>query len=122
MIAALAVLALVVDHPALGIDLDLADREVALKVRGVVPGIPETELQRTEQGQPGRGVPVVGDRRPPDLEGLAQGDEVGDLGLDPGSPRADDRVPEPVTAAIALQLRLRGLPGRRPEVPAVPVP
>jgi hypothetical protein len=112
----------VVDHPALRVDLDLADREVALEVRGVVPGVPETELDGAEQRQPGRIGAVIGDRRPPDLQGLAEWDEVDDLGLDAGPPRADDGVAEAVTAAIVLELGVRRLPGRRPEVPAVPVP
>jgi hypothetical protein len=112
----------VVDHSTLRLDLDLADREVALEVGGVVPGFPETELDGAEQRQPGRIGAVIGDRRLPDLEGLAERDEVGDLGLDAGPARADDRVAEAVTAAIGLELGVRGLPGRRPEVPAVPVP
>ena len=44
VIAALAVLGLVVDDPV--DDLDLADVEIALVVGGVVPGIPQAELDR----------------------------------------------------------------------------
>jgi hypothetical protein len=111
----------VVDHAPLDLDLDLADREVALEVAGVVEGVPEAEFDGAEQREVGRRRAVIGDRRPPDLEGLAERNEVRDLDLDAGPARADDRVAQAVAAAIVVELGPRGLPRRRPELFAVPV-
>ena len=70
VVAALAVLGLVVDDAA--VDLDLADREVALEVRGVVERVPEAELDRAEQRQPCALLARVRHPRAPDLDRLAQ--------------------------------------------------
>ena len=85
VVAALPVFGRVVDDAFVGHHLDLADREVALEVGGVVQGVPETELDRAEQRQLGARGTVVGDRRPPDLEGLAERDDVRRLDLDAGA-------------------------------------
>jgi hypothetical protein len=42
------------------VHLDLADRQVPLQVGGVVPRIPETELDRAERRKLYRGVPAIG--------------------------------------------------------------
>ncbi len=114
VVAPLAVLALVVDDTVL--HLDLAHREVALEVRRVVPRIPETELDGAEEREARGGGAVVHEPRPPQLECLAERDEVESLDLDTVATRPDDRVPEPVPAAVLLEVALSRLPGRRPEV------
>ena len=52
VVAALPVLGAVIDDTA--VDLDLADRQVALEVGGVVPGVPQAELHGAEQREDGR--------------------------------------------------------------------
>ena len=49
-------------------------------------------------------VAPVGDPRPPDLERLAERDEVERLRLDARPARADHRVAEPVAAAVVLEV------------------
>ena len=55
----------VVDHAV--VDLDLADRVVALEVRRVVVGVPEAELDRADQREAGGRRSLVGHARAPDL-------------------------------------------------------
>ena len=116
MVSALAVFGRVVDHAA--VHLDLADGEVPLQVRRVVRRVPEAELDGAEQRQLGDGVAMIGDPRPPDLDRLAERDEVQRLDLDASAAGPDHRVPETVAAAVVLHLRSGGLPRRRPEVAA----
>jgi hypothetical protein len=47
VVATLPVLRLVIDDAV--VHLDLADREVALEVGGIVAGVPQAELDRAEQ-------------------------------------------------------------------------
>ena len=61
VVSALAVFGRVVDDAA--IHLDLADGEVPLQVRRVVPRVPKAELDGAEQRQPGDGVATIGDPR-----------------------------------------------------------
>ena len=82
VVAALPVARLVEDDPVR--DLDLAGRERALEVRRVLPRVPEAELDRAEEREPGGRVAAVDDPRAPDLERLAERDEVQRLRLDPG--------------------------------------
>ena len=119
VVAALAVLRHVVDHAVL--DVDLAGREVALEVRGVVLGVPEAELHGAEDREPRRVRPLVGHPRPPDLERLPGRHEVGALGADAAARPRDDRVPEAVTAAVGVELALGRLPARVPVVAGVVV-
>src|SRR3989304_2404358 len=51
VIAALAILGLVVDHPV--DDLDLAERVIGLEVGGVVPGIPQAKLHAGDHREAG---------------------------------------------------------------------
>ena len=112
MVASLAVLGLVVDDAVL--DLDLADRVVALEVRRVVLRVPQAELDRAEQRQAGRRRPLVRHARPPDLEGLAERHEVARLRPDPGAARGDGRVAHPVAALVVVELALGRLPAGAP--------
>ncbi len=114
VIAALSVLGLVVDDAVF--DLDLSGGEIALEVGLVVPGIPETELDRGEERQLRFAVALVRDPRAPDLEVLLDRNEVQRLGLDAVVARGDRRVAHAVPALVVLELRLRRLPGRRPEL------
>ncbi len=114
VVAPLPVLGLVVDDAA--VHLDLAGGEVALVVGGVVLRVPETELDRGEEREIGGGVALVRHRRAPDLEGLAQRDEVEGLGANPVQGRGDSRVRHPVPALVVVQLTPGRLPGRRPVV------
>ena len=114
VVAPLAVLGLVVDDAV--VDLDLARREVALEVGGVVLGVPQAELDRAEQRQAGRHGSLVGDPGPPDLELLPERHEVERLRADPGMRRPDDRVAQPVPAGVVLELALDRLPARAPVV------
>ena len=120
VIAPLAVAGRVVDD---AVDhLDLADREVALEVRRVVERVPEAEFHRAEERQHRGLLAAVGDGGAPELECLAERDEVERLDLDPRAAPRDHRVAEPVAAAVAVELAARGLPRRRPEVARVVVP
>ncbi len=120
VVAALPVLGLVVDH-AVG-DLDLPGGVVPLVVGGVVLRVPQGELDRGEDGQLGRGVAVVGDGEPPDLERLAARREVERARPDPFLGRADRGVRHPVPALVGVQLGAGGLPGRRPVLAVGVVP
>ena len=108
VIAALAVLGLVIDHAVF--DLDLAGAVVALVVRGVVPRIPQRELDAREQIERSRLVALVDDLGLPDLERLTQRDEVARLGGDAAIGRRDRRVAHAVPARVAFERRLGRLP------------
>jgi hypothetical protein len=110
VVPALPVLGLVIDHAVR--HLDLADRVVALEVRGVVPRVPQAELHGAEQGERRGRRPPVGEAGPPDLERLAGRHEVERLGLDPRAATADHGVAESVAAAVVLQVGPDRLPRR----------
>ena len=114
VVAPLAVLGRVVDDAVL--DLHLADRVVALEVRGVVLGVPQAELDRAEEREPRRLGPLVGDPDPPDLEVLPARHEEQRLRADAPVARGDDRVAQAVAAGVVLQLALGRLPARAPVV------
>ena len=63
--------------------LDLAHAEVALKVGGIVVGIPQAKLNTGEDREADRFVPPVGQRQLPDLQVLTQRDEIAGLGGNP---------------------------------------
>src|SRR6266508_2223065 len=98
VIATLSVLGGVIDDAVR--DLDLANRVVALEVRGIVLRVPQAEFDRAEEREAGARISLVGDACPPDLCGLGEGHEVERLGTNARVRGADDRVAEPVTAAV----------------------
>ena len=103
VIAPLAVLGLVIDHPVL--DLDLAGAEVALEVGGVVLRVPQAELDAAKRprARPASSRWLVSGELP-DLQVLAQRHEIAGLGLDAAVGRADDRVAQAVAAVVVVQL------------------
>ena len=117
VVAALAVLGLVVDRAAL--DLDLADREVALVVRLVVRGVPEAELDEREELHALLLLRAVGERDAVDLGVRPERDEVEDLGLEALPPAGDLRVREADAALVEVELALHRRPAGRPVVAAV---
>ena len=116
VIAALAILGLVVDHPV--DDLDLAERVIALEVGGVVPGIPQAKLHAGDHREAGGHRPLVGQRQAPDFQACAEGDEGADRGGDAGGGGGDGGVAQPVPALVARQRATHGQPGRRPHLRA----
>ncbi len=108
VVAPLAVLGPVVDDAA--VHLHLAGREVALKIGGVVLGVPQAELHRGEDRQRTVNVTQVGQPEPPDLEGLTEGDVVQGLGPDAPVARGDHGVREAMTALVVVEDWLGGLP------------
>ena len=114
VIATLAIFGLVIDDAR--VDLDLADREIALEVRRVVPRVPQTELDRAEQRQRRGAVPSVRDPGAPDLDGIAERDEEERLRLDPEVLRTDPRVTETVRALVRVEVVVGRLPEWRPEL------
>ncbi len=119
MVAPLPVLRRVVDDAVL--DLDLADRVVALEVGRIVLRVPQAELDGSEQRHP-RGLrPLVGQADAPDLERLTDRDEVARLDADPGALRRDRRVAQAVPALVRLEVAVGRLPAGAPVVAAVVV-
>ena len=116
VIAALAVLGLVVDHARGRVDLDLAGAEVALEVGRIVLRVPQAELDGGEDRELRRLGAVVGHGELPDLQILAERDEVAGAGFDAAVGRADDRVAHPVPAGVVVQRAAGRLPRRRPEI------
>ena len=98
------------------LDEHFARREVALEVGRIILGIPEAELDGPEHGQACRLCPEVRDPGPPHLERLAGRHDVERLGTDAAALGSDDRVPESMAAAVALEFALRRLPARVPIV------
>ena len=85
-----------------------------MEVGVVFEGFPEAELDRVEKRNIGRGAPLVGDAHPPNLEVLAERNEVQRLGSNPLVARADDRVAKPMAAAVVLEVTLGRLPAGAP--------
>ena len=110
VVAPFAVLGLVVDH---SVDhLDLSGGEVALKVGGVIPGIPQAELQAGKDVQRPRFGAAVGERQVPHLEVFTQRDEIARAGFHPLVEGFNDSIAQAVAAGIAFEGRTRGLPAR----------
>src|ERR1035438_244908 len=120
MIAALAILRLVVDY--LIFDLDLAGAEVPLEVSGIVLRVPKAELDGGEDGEPGGLPAAVGHLELPDFQVLAQRDEVAGLRVDILIAGGDGGIAQAVAAFVMIQWSACGLPGGRPECPALVVP
>ena len=122
VVAALAVLGLV-EHGrpvrAVLLDLDLADRQVALVVGLVVLRVPQAELDEREERDRLRRVGGVGDRDLLDLGGLADGHEEQRLDRDAAALARDARVAEAVPRLEVVQVRLDRQPRRGPHVAAV---
>jgi hypothetical protein len=80
VVAPLSILRFMIDHP---IDhLNFACREVALEIGGIVPSIPQAELDRRIDREVSRLITVVGEANFPNLEVLTQGYEIANLGFD----------------------------------------
>jgi hypothetical protein len=120
VVAALPVLRLVVDDPVL--HLHLAGAEIALEVGGVVPGVPEAELHRREDGEGQGPVALVGHRQLPDFQVRPQRDEVAGLRGDALAGGADNGVAQAVPAEVLFRLVPGRLPGRGPEPAGLVVP
>ena len=122
VVAALAVLGLVVDRRpvrAVLLDLDLADRQVALVVGLVVLRVPQAELDEREERDRLRRVGRVGDRDLLDLGGLAEGHEEQRLDGEPAALARDARVAQAVARLEVVEVRLDRQPRRGPHVAAV---
>ena len=92
VVAALAVLGQVVDDAVL--DVDLAGGQVALEVGGIVLGVPQAELDRAEQRQPGRRPAARWSPAPASTSTVSPGGtRYQRLGADPASLAVDDGVP-----------------------------
>ena len=113
VIAALAILGLVIDDPVH--NLDLAGAEIALEVGGVILGVPETELDTGENGEPGRFFAAVGHLEFPDLQRFAHRHKITRLRLNLVTARTDDGIAHAVAAFVPVQFGPRGLPGGRPK-------
>ncbi|OIQ79418.1 hypothetical protein GALL_388480 [mine drainage metagenome] len=122
VVAALAVLGLVVDRAARAVerlDLDLADRQVALVVGLVVLRVPQCELDEREQRDGLRGVGRVGQGDLLDLGVLADRDEEQRLDAEPAALTRDPGVPEAVAALEVVEIGLDRHPRRGPDVATV---
>ena len=117
VIPALAVLGLVID--GVGLQLHLANGEIALKIGAVVHGVPQAELRIGKQRHCAGRITLVGDGQPGQQAVVALGhqhfltDGYAVFGA------AEDRIAQSVAALILVQLRLRGLPAGVPDGVAV---
>jgi len=122
VVAAFAVLGLVVDRAAGAVerlDLDLADRQVALVVRLVVLGVPQAELDEGEECEGLGGVGRVGQRDLLHLGVLSHRDEEQRLDAQSPALTGDSRVAQTVAALEMVQLGLDWHPRRGPDVATV---
>ena len=117
MVAPLAVLGLVIDRAA--IHLDLAGGVVALEVGAVVHRVPETEFEIRKRPHGFFSVAAVVQRHAHQKTVVPERDEQ----LLPGAKAVllalDDRIAQSVAAAVAVKLRLHGLPAGVPDALAV---
>ncbi len=114
VIPPLSIFGFVIDDAPGLVHFHLARVEVALIVGLVVPGLPQGELHRGEEGEIRGFRPPVGHRGLPDLQVGVLGHKVAGLRLNALGFGADDRVAHAVAAPIAVQLGAGGLPTGRP--------
>src|SRR5664279_1054947 len=119
MITTLAIFGLVVNHTIF--DLHLSDGEVALEVGRIILCIPQAEFKKGICGKMRSSGPMIGDVELPDFKALAHRNKIARARLNPFVCRADYAVAHAVPAGVVLELRARGLPRRRPELPALVV-
>ena len=117
VIAALAVFGLVVDDRVL--DFDLTGREVALEVLHVGRCIPQAPLGKGEQLEAFHLIAVVGERELLHLGPGVQGHKEQHRCLDTVLAARDAGVVHAMTALIAVERRLAGLPSRIPHGAAI---
>ena len=118
MVAPLAVLGLVIDRAA--IHLDLAGGVVALEVGAVVHRVPETEFEIRKRPHGFFSVAAVVQRHAHQKTVVPERDEQLLPGAEAVLPALDDRIAQPVAAAVTVKLRLYGLPAGVPDALAVP--
>ena len=115
--AALAVFRFMIDGAAL--HLHLAGAVVALEVGGIIHCVPQAELHIAEQLQRAGLCPGVVQRQAYHFTCVAQRNEHFLLCLYAVFRTLDDRIAQPVAAAIGIQFRAHGLPARVPYAGAV---
>ena len=117
VVAPLAVFGLVIDRAA--IHLDLAGGIVALEVRGVVHRVPEAEFQIGKRAYGLLPAAVVAQRHAHQKTVVPKRDEQ----LLPDAKAVlfalDDRIAQPMAAAVTVKLLLYGLPAGVPDALAV---
>ncbi len=111
------VLGFVVD--GVGLQLYLADGEVALEIGAVVHGVPQAELHIGEQRHRAGRIASVGNGQANEQAVVPLGHQHLLLDGHVIFDAAEDGIAQPVSALVLVQLRLRGLPAGIPDGVAV---
>src|SRR5215469_7810130 len=115
VITSFPVLGLVIDNSIL--DLNLADAEIALEVRGVVLRVPPAKFDRGKDREFRCLLAMVRNGELPDLEILVERHKVAGAGRNAAELRGNRGVAHAVAAGVVLELAASRLPGRGPELP-----
>ena len=102
MVAPLAVLRLVIDHPIH--HLHLTHRVISLEVGGIIHRIPQAKFDCRKNGYVGSLGALVGEGQLPDFQVFAQRDEITDVCLDPCAGGLDGRVAHSMAALVLIQV------------------